>query len=52
MFDQQQSQPSAQTLAIDEIVQAIDDGFTALARMLPSRERMEAMLFGEPDEVV
>jgi len=46
------AQPAAQTLTVEEIVHAIDDGFTALARMLTSRDRMEAMLFGGPQEVV
>ena len=46
------AQPAAQKLTTDEIVRAIDEAFTGLAAMLPSRARMEAMLFGGPDETV
>jgi L-seryl-tRNA(Ser) seleniumtransferase len=46
------AQPAAQRLTHDEIVRAIDEAFTALATMLRSRERMEAMLFGGPHEPV
>ncbi|MBI1735790.1 MAG: hypothetical protein HYR51_11510 [Candidatus Rokubacteria bacterium] len=46
------AQPAAQKLTTDEIVRAIDEAFTALAAMLPSRERMEAMLFGGPEQPV
>ena len=46
------AQPAAQTLRVDEIVHAIDDAFTATAKALTSRERMEAILFGGPEEVV
>ncbi len=46
------AQPAAQKLSSDEIVHAIDDAFTALAKMLTSRERMEAMLFGGAEEIV
>lgn len=46
------AQPSAQTLTVDEIVHAIDDAFTAMAKIITSRERMEALLFGSPDEIV
>jgi L-seryl-tRNA(Ser) seleniumtransferase len=46
------AQPAAQRLTTDEIVRAIDEAFTALAAMLPSRQRLEAMLFGGPGEAV
>ena len=46
------AQPAAQTLSVDEIVRAIDDAFTATAKAITSRERMEAILFGGPEEIV
>jgi L-seryl-tRNA(Ser) seleniumtransferase len=46
------AQPAAKALSVDEIVHAIDDAFTAMARIITSRERMEAVLFGGPEEVI
>jgi L-seryl-tRNA(Ser) seleniumtransferase len=43
--------PAAQRLSTEEIVHAIDDAFTALAKILGSREEMDRVLFGPPDEV-
>lgn len=44
------AQPAAQRLAPAEIVRALDEAFDLLARILPSREKLEAVLFGPPDE--
>jgi L-seryl-tRNA(Ser) seleniumtransferase len=46
------AQPAARTLSPEAIVHAIDDGLTALAKMLGRRDRLEAMLFGGPDEPI
>jgi len=41
--------PSAQTLNPQEIVAALDDAFTTVARILGSRQKLETVLFGPPD---
>ena len=46
------AQPSAQTLKPAEIVAALDDAFTTVARIMTSREKMETVLFGPPDVAV
>jgi len=43
------AQPSAQTLAPKEIVAALDDAFTTVARIMRSREKLGVLLFGPPD---
>jgi L-seryl-tRNA(Ser) seleniumtransferase len=43
------AQPSAQTLKPAEIVAALDDAFTTVARIMRSREKLEVLLFGPPD---
>ncbi len=46
------AQPSAQRLTPHEITAAVDEAFTALAKILTNREKMEAVLFGSPDEPI
>lgn len=43
------AQPSAQTLKPQEIVAALDDAFTIVGRIMTSRQKLEAVLFGPPD---
>lgn len=46
------AQPSAQRLTPHEITAAVDEAFTTLAMILTSREKMQAVLFGSPDEPI
>jgi hypothetical protein len=46
------AQPSAQRLTPHEVTAAVDEAFTALAKILTNREKMEAVLFGSPDEPI
>ena len=43
------AQPSAQNLATDEIVGAIDDAFSITGRLMTRREALEVVLFGPPE---
>ncbi len=42
------AQPSAQNLKPEQIVAALDDAFTTVARIMTSRDKLEAVLFGAP----
>lgn len=44
------AQPAAQRLRPDEIVEAVDEALTALAKILTNRQKIEAVLFGPPDD--
>lgn len=43
------AQPSAQVLTPAEIVAALDEAFTTVARVMRSRDKLEVLLFGPPD---
>lgn len=43
------AQPSAQNLTPPQIVAALDDAFTTVARLMTSRDKLEAVLFGPPE---
>ena len=45
----QLANPSAQNLTPKEIVGALDDAVTAVARSMGSRQKPETILFGPPD---
>ncbi|MFQ5829132.1 MAG: hypothetical protein ACE5JD_08260 [Candidatus Methylomirabilia bacterium] len=44
------AQPAAQRLNAEDIVQAVDEAFATLAKILTSRGKLEALLFGPPHE--
>lgn len=44
--------PSARVLTPKEIVSALDDAFTTVARIMRSREKLETVLFGPPDAAI
>jgi hypothetical protein len=46
------AQKSAQRLTPKEIVAALDDAFTTVARIMRSREKLEVLLFGPPDSPI
>jgi len=46
------AQKSAQRLTPKEIVAALDDAFTTVARIMRSREKLEVVLFGPPDSPI